>query len=39
LPQSLRDGLKKSFPEKFSPVTMQATGLGFRETEAFSEFP
>ena len=34
-----RDGLKKSFLEKCSPVTMRDTGQRFREKRAFSEFP
>ena len=33
------DGLKKSFLEKCSPVTMWNTGQRFREKWAFSEFP
>ena len=33
------DGLKKSFLEKCSPVTMWNTGQRFREKRAFSEFP
>jgi hypothetical protein len=35
----LRDGLKKPFLEKCSPATTRVTGLRFRETGAFSEFP
>ena len=34
-----KDGLKKSFLEKCSPVTMRDTGQRFREKRAFSEFP
>ena len=37
--KSLRDGLKKSFLEKWSPVTMRDTGQRFREKRAFSELP
>jgi energy-coupling factor transporter ATP-binding protein EcfA2 len=34
-----KDGLKKPFLEKCSPATTRVTGLRFRETGAFSEFP
>ena len=37
--QAAKDGLKKSFLEKCSPVTMRDTGQRFREKRAFSEFP
>lgn len=34
-----KDGLKKSFLEKWSPVTLRDTGQRFREKRAFSELP
>ena len=36
---SVRDGLKKPYDEKCSPATTRLTGLSFRKSRAFSEFP